>query len=71
MPKRLLNMSASDFATTSPMDLKQAILASEGRTIMAENVPSSNFSAALLMPKSNAPQVPTYFCLTHSMCSIQ
>ena len=36
MPKRLLNMSASDFAATSPMDLKQAILASEGRTIMAE-----------------------------------
>ena len=43
MPKRLLNMSASDFAATSPMDLKQAILASEGRTIMAENVPSSQF----------------------------
>lgn len=43
MPKRLLNMSASGFAATSPMDLKQAILASEGRTIMAENVPSSQF----------------------------
>ena len=53
MPKRLLNMSASDFAATSPMDLKQAILASEGRTIMA------------------VPQVPTCFCLTRSMCSIQ
>ena len=64
MPKRLLNMSASDFAATSPMDLKQAILASEGRTIMAEN-------AALLMQKSNVPQVPTCFCLTRSMCSIQ
>jgi len=38
MPKRLLNMSASDFAATSPMDLKQAILASEGRTIMAEMI---------------------------------
>ena len=64
MPKRLLNMSASDFAATSPMDLKQAILASEGRTIMAEKrTPLSPiFSAALLMPKSNVPQVPTCFC---------
>lgn len=71
MPKRLLNMSASDFAATSPMDLKQAILASEGRTIMAETYPLPNFSAALLMQKSNVPQVPTCFCLTRSMCSIQ
>ena len=66
MPKRLLNMSASDFAATSPMDLKQAILASEGRTIMAENVPSSQFLGGV----TNA-QVPTCFCLTRSMCSIQ
>lgn len=38
--KRLLNYSASDFLTVKPMELKQAILASEGRTIMAENVPT-------------------------------
>jgi hypothetical protein len=38
--KRLLNYSASDFLTVNPMELKQAILASEGRTIMAENVPT-------------------------------
>ena len=36
--KRLLNMQASDFLSFSPMELKQAILASEGRTIMAECV---------------------------------
>ena len=36
--KRLLNMQASDFLSFSSMDLKQAILASEGRTIMAECV---------------------------------
>lgn len=36
--KRLLNMQASDFLSCSSMDLKQAILASEGRTIMAECV---------------------------------
>lgn len=40
MGKRLLDYVASDFFKASPMDLKQAILASEGRTIMAENVPS-------------------------------
>lgn len=34
--KRLLNMASSDFLSTTPMELKQAILASEGRTIMAE-----------------------------------
>lgn len=38
--KRLLNYSASDFLTVKPLELKQAILASEGRTIMAENVPT-------------------------------
>lgn len=38
--KRLLDFSASDFLSVSPLELKQAILASEGRTIMAENVPS-------------------------------
>lgn len=38
--KRLLDFSASDFLSASPLELKQAILASEGRTIMAENVPS-------------------------------
>lgn len=37
--KRLLNYEASDFLTVAPLELKQAILASEGRTIMAENVP--------------------------------
>ena len=40
MNKRLLDFSASDFLKVSPLELKQAILASEGRTIMAENVPS-------------------------------
>ncbi|WP_415320122.1 haloacid dehalogenase-like hydrolase [Clostridium perfringens] len=40
MSKRLLDYSASDFLSASPIELKQAILASEGRTIMAENVPS-------------------------------
>ncbi|HEM5522596.1 haloacid dehalogenase-like hydrolase [Streptococcus suis] len=40
MNKRLLDYSASDFLSASPMELKQAILASEGRTVMAENVPS-------------------------------
>lgn len=38
--KRLLNYNASDFLSVTPMELKQAILASEGRTIMAENVPT-------------------------------
>lgn len=38
MVKRLLNFTASDYQTVKPLDLKQAILASEGRTIMAENV---------------------------------
>lgn len=40
MVKRLLNYVASDYASISPMALKQGILASEGRTIMAENVPT-------------------------------
>lgn len=39
MTKRLLDFVASDFLSATPMELKQAILASEGRTIMAENVP--------------------------------
>lgn len=38
--KRLLNYCASDFLSATPMELKQAILASEGRTIMAEQDPS-------------------------------
>lgn len=37
--KRLLDFSARDFLEATPLELKQAILASEGRTIMAENVP--------------------------------
>lgn len=41
MNKRLLDYSASDFLSVKPLELKQAILASEGRTIMAENVASS------------------------------
>ena len=40
--KRLLDFSASDFLSVRPMELKQAILASEGRTVMAENVASSS-----------------------------
>lgn len=36
--KRLLNYNASDFLSVSRLELKQAILAAEGRTIMAENV---------------------------------
>jgi hypothetical protein len=38
--KRLLDFTASDFLNVKPLELKQAILASEGRTIMVENVPS-------------------------------
>ena len=46
--KRLLDFSASDFLSVRPMELKQAILASEGRTVMAENVASSsNFVAGV------------------------
>ena len=48
--KRLLNFNASDFLSATPMELKQAILASEGRTIMAENVPGS----PLLLGATNA-----------------
>lgn len=40
MSKRLLDYTASDFLSVTPLELKQAILASEGRVIMAENVPS-------------------------------
>lgn len=36
--KRLLNCHASDFEKMSKEDLKQAILASEGRTVLSENV---------------------------------
>lgn len=46
--KRLLDFSASNFLSVRPMELKQAILASEGRTVMAENVASSsNFLAGV------------------------
>ena len=46
--KRLLDFSASDFLSVRPMEIKQAILASEGRTVMAENVASSsNFLAGV------------------------
>ena len=46
--KRLLDFSASDFLSVRPMELKQAIVASEGRTVMAENVASSsNFLAGV------------------------
>ena len=39
MKKRLLDYAGKDFLNVEPMDLKQSILASEGRIIMAENVP--------------------------------
>ncbi|HAT1680506.1 TPA: haloacid dehalogenase-like hydrolase [Klebsiella oxytoca] len=38
MNKRLLNCFASDFLQMSPLDLKASIKASEGRTILSENV---------------------------------
>lgn len=38
MKKRLLNCFASDFAKMSKLDLKNAIKASEGRTVLSENV---------------------------------
>lgn len=38
MTKRLLNCFASDFASMSPAELKDAIKASEGRTVLSENV---------------------------------
>lgn len=40
MKKRLLDFAGKDFLNVKPMDLKQSILASEGRVIMAENVPT-------------------------------
>lgn len=40
MKKRLLDYAGNDFLNATPMELKQSILASEGRTIMAENVPT-------------------------------
>lgn len=39
MKKRLLDFAGADFLNVEPLDLKQSILASEGRIIMAENVP--------------------------------
>lgn len=38
MVKRLLNCYASDFEKMTPQELKQSILASEGRTVLSENV---------------------------------
>lgn len=38
MVKRLLNCYASDFRAMTAQDLKQSILASEGRTILSENI---------------------------------
>lgn len=38
MTKRLLNCFASDFAKMSPAELKESIKASEGRTLLSENV---------------------------------
>lgn len=67
--KRLLNFNASDFLSATPMELKQAILASEGRTIMAENVPGS----PLLLGATNAEYermpVRTCSCSTRSTSS--
>lgn len=40
--KRLLDFTAHDFLTVSPMELKQAIFLSEGRCILSENVPIRN-----------------------------
>ncbi|MDF7638314.1 haloacid dehalogenase-like hydrolase [Lactobacillus sp. ESL0791] len=39
--KRLLDLAGQDFINLSKIELKQAILASEGRVICAENVPTS------------------------------
>jgi len=38
--KRLLDFSASDYLNATPIELKQAIFAAEGRTVLAENVPT-------------------------------
>ena len=38
MSKRLLNCFTSDFRKMSGQDLKNAIKASEGRTVLSENV---------------------------------
>ncbi|MGL5623910.1 DUF7916 family protein, partial [Cetobacterium sp.] len=40
MTKRLLDFAGKDFLNVTPLELKQSILASEGRIIMAENVPT-------------------------------
>ncbi|PRY82451.1 PEP phosphonomutase [Alkalibacterium olivapovliticus] len=47
MVKRLLNCYASDFEKMSKEDLKQSIKASEGRTILSENVVSVSASPGL------------------------
>lgn len=39
--KRLLNYQGADYLKASPMELKQAILASEGRVIVSESVVSA------------------------------
>ncbi|KRN29335.1 hypothetical protein IV38_GL000218 [Lactobacillus selangorensis] len=38
MVKRILDCTASDFAALTPQELKQAIYAGEGRTILSENI---------------------------------
>lgn len=40
MSKRLLDFNGSDFLSVNSIDLKEAILLSEGRVILAENVPT-------------------------------
>ncbi|MEC6746950.1 haloacid dehalogenase-like hydrolase [Marinilactibacillus sp. XAAS-LB27] len=47
MVKRLLNCYASDFKSMSSSDLKQSIKASEGRTILSENVVTTTVSGGL------------------------
>ncbi|MCC5896079.1 MAG: haloacid dehalogenase-like hydrolase [Alkalibacterium sp.] len=47
MVKRLLNCYASDFEKMTKEDLKQSIKASEGRTILSENVVSTSASPGL------------------------
>ncbi|MGL5694853.1 MAG: haloacid dehalogenase-like hydrolase [Peptostreptococcaceae bacterium] len=42
MTKRLLDFDGSDFLNVSPLGLKEAILLSEGRVVLAENVPTKN-----------------------------
>lgn len=47
MVKRLLNCFASDFETMTAQELKQSIRASEGRTILSENVVATAVSAGI------------------------